>query len=347
MMVGLPGSGKSTYAEKLSKERSAIICSSDKVREDLYGDENSQSNNDEVFKLLHKRIKELLKAGESVIYDATNINSKRRRAFLSELRSIPCKKICVIMATSLKKCCRQNNSRSRTVPYEVIERMYKNWNTPYWFEGWDEIKVASEYKLPNLIFCWLTDYMDFNQQNPNHTLTLGKHSIEVGDYFPENSLLRDAGYLHDCGKPFTKSFNNSKGEETNVAHYYQHHCVGAYDSLFYDYSEGVDRLDGSILINLHMMPYFWEKDKEYGEKTRLKYKKLWGEELYNNVMKLHEAVEWCQQHGLEFDAINENLPETLEWLGGTESRKIHADVFIDDKAVNKPKYCVPYKECTM
>ena len=35
MMVGLPGSGKSTYAEKLSKERSAIICSSDKVREDL------------------------------------------------------------------------------------------------------------------------------------------------------------------------------------------------------------------------------------------------------------------------------------------------------------------------
>ena len=53
MMVGLPGSGKSTYAEKLSKERSAIICSSDKVREDLYGDENSQSNNDEVFKLLY------------------------------------------------------------------------------------------------------------------------------------------------------------------------------------------------------------------------------------------------------------------------------------------------------
>lgn len=28
-----------------------------------------------------------------------------------------------------------------------------------------------------------------------------------------------------------------------------------------------------------------------------------------------------------------------------DSRKIHADVFIDDKAVNKPKYHVPYKEC--
>lgn len=61
--------------------------------------------------------------------------------------------------------------------------------------------------------------------------------------------------------------------------------------------------------------------------------------------RLQEAVDWCKHHGIEFDAVNENLPETLEYFGGTESRKIHADVFIDDKAVNKPKYHVPYKEC--
>lgn len=59
--------------------------------------------------------------------------------------------------------------------------------------------------------------------------------------------------------------------------------------------------------------------------------------------RLQEAVEWCIQYGLEFDAVNENLLETIEWFG-TDSRKIHADVYIDDKAVNKPKYCVPYKE---
>ena len=44
--------------------------------------------------------------------------------------------------------------------------------------------------------------------------------------------------------------------------------------------------------------------------------------------RLQEAVEWCRQHGLEFDAVNENLPETVKYFGGTESRKIHADVFI-------------------
>lgn len=35
----------------------------------------------------------------------------------------------------------------------------------------------------------------------------------VGDTLLGNKLLECAGYLHDCGKPFTKSFVNSKGEE--------------------------------------------------------------------------------------------------------------------------------------
>lgn len=292
MTVGLPGSGKSTYAEKMSREHNAVICSSDKIREELCGDENSQKNNDEVFKLLHTRVKEYLKAGENVIYDATNINSKRRRAFLAEMRNISCKKFCVVMATPFNECCKWNESRNRVVPYEVIERMYKNWNTPYWFEGWDEILLKAKeenYEMMDLVSSWLNNHMGYSQDNPHHNLTLGKHCELVGIALEKDHLLEYAGYLHDCGKPFTKSFVNSKGEETEVAHYYQHHCIGAYDSLFYDYPEGVNRLDVSILINLHMMPYFWEKDKEHGEKTRLKYKKLWGEELYNNVVQLHEA----------------------------------------------------------
>lgn len=59
--------------------------------------------------------------------------------------------------------------------------------------------------------------------------------------------------------------------------------------------------------------------------------------------RLQEAVEWCRRFGLDFDAVNENIPEMIEWQGG-DSRKIAADVYIDDKAVNKPKYHVPYRE---
>lgn len=291
MMVGLVGSGKSTYAKQLAEETNAIICSSDAIREELYGDENSQDNNEEIFKILHSRIKENLKNGKNVIYDATNINSKRRRAFLSELRKIPCVKKCIVIATPFEVCCIQNESRDRVVPYEVIERMYKNWNTPYWFEGWNEIEIKfpDDFEINNVIGIWISDHMDYDQNNPHHSYTLGQHCNLVGQALKDDMLLHCAGLLHDCGKPFTKSFINSKGEETDVAHYYQHHCVGAYDSLFFRYPDKVDRLDVSILINLHMMPYFWEKDKEHGEKTRQKYQKIWGDELYNNVMKLREA----------------------------------------------------------
>ena len=47
---------------------------------------------------------------------------------------------------------------------------------------------------------------------------------------------------------------------------------------------------------------------------------------------LEEAVVWCKKQGLEFDAINENLPEMIGQFG-SESRKVFADVYIDDKAV--------------
>lgn len=58
--------------------------------------------------------------------------------------------------------------------------------------------------------------------------------------------------------------------------------------------------------------------------------------------RLQEAVEWCKSYGLEFDAVNENIPEMIEWYGN-DTRKIGYDVLIDDKAINKPKYHVPYK----
>lgn len=50
--------------------------------------------------------------------------------------------------------------------------------------------------------------------------------------------------------------------------------------------------------------------------------------------RLQEAVRWCREYGLEFDAINANLPEMIEKFGA-DCRKIFADVYIDDKAVSE------------
>lgn len=58
--------------------------------------------------------------------------------------------------------------------------------------------------------------------------------------------------------------------------------------------------------------------------------------------RLEEAVTWCSYHGLNFDAVNENLPEMVEFYGN-DSRKIFADVYIDDKAKIKARYSIPFQ----
>lgn len=50
----------------------------------------------------------------------------------------------------------------------------------------------------------------------------------------------------------------------------------------------------------------------------------------NNM--LDAAVYWCDYHKIEFDAINDNLPENVSKYG-TNPRKIFADVYIDDASI--------------
>ena len=65
--------------------------------------------------------------------------------------------------------------------------------------------------------------------------------------------------------------------------------------------------------------------------------------------RLEEAVAWCHDHLLDFDAVNENLPEVIEWMGG-DSRKIYADEYIDDRNAtfarrfNNEEWKIPTKE---
>ena len=64
---------------------------------------------------------------------------------------------------------------------------------------------------------------------------------------------------------------------------------------------------------------------------------------------LETAVKWCEKHGLRLDAVNDNVPEAVEFFG-TNTRKIYADEFIDDRMTqgfNLPYYGEPkIKELT-
>ena len=45
--------------------------------------------------------------------------------------------------------------------------------------------------------------------------------------------------------------------------------------------------------------------------------------------ELREAITWCQMHGLEFDAVNDNLPHMKEFFKNNP-RKIFVNEYIDD-----------------
>ena len=51
-----------------------------------------------------------------------------------------------------------------------------------------------------------------------------------------------------------------------------------------------------------------------------------------NYEQLAQAFDWCKEQGLEFDAINQNIPEVQEMFGG-DTRKVYANIYIDDKNV--------------
>ena len=292
MMIGIPGSGKSQEAEIIAKEHNAVIHASDRLREELFRDVNHMGDNGFLFNELHKRIQRDLKAGKNVIYDATNINSKKRISFLKSLKDIPCEKIAILIVTPYEQCLKNNAERERSIPESVIEKMYKNFQVPYYFEGFDIVHIVlwqeANVYAPYIV---VERYKNYNQDNEHHQLTLGQHLITAFNYMLSKSLcgenkdipdeLTSATLLHDIGKPFCKEFK----EGDKNAHYYNHMNVGAYDSFFYTSSTECNTLLIAWLINWHMEPFFWKKDEKLKE-NRLK---LWGKDLFEMIEKLHEA----------------------------------------------------------
>lgn len=53
-----------------------------------------------------------------------------------------------------------------------------------------------------------------------------------------------------------------------------------------------------------------------------------------NGENLQEAIDLCEAVGLYFDYINENTDENLSLYKGKDNRKIFADIYIDDRAIN-------------
>lgn len=286
IMCGLPGSGKSTYAMQLAVKENAIVVSTDNIRELLNGDASIQDNAEQVFKIAHKLILKYLDDDSNVIFDATNISYKRRMELIKRYKKHADSIECVFIAVPYEVCLERNQKRDRKVPEEVIERMYHNFYVPQLFEGFDKIITVIDkehyyyYKMPK----------DIPQDNPHHTLTILEHCKKA--YFnicefTDNYILKQAALFHDIGKFKTKKFKDKRGNDTDIAHYYNHENIGAYDIFFYCTPavitlEDVSKI--SMYIQWHMLPYITMSYKKIKY-----YDKLLGEEIINNIYLINKA----------------------------------------------------------
>lgn len=298
MMVGVPGSGKSTKIQDFVKLYDAKVFASDAIRAELYGDESIQGDPKEVFRVLEERLFEALAAGENVIYDATNIKWKNRKAFVDKVRKT-CDALCflAIMATAPDVCKSRNAGRERQVPVGVIDRMVKNFEVPVPAEGWDGINI---YRSGFDAVDYFINNCNIDQQNSHHRFTIDGHCLKAYEYCLMYSdkfdqVLNCAAMLHDIGKPAAKTFMKRDGTLDAEAHYYGHDNIGGYLSLCNDYETNEkNQLEIAQLIQYHMMPYF--APKEYTEEQKKEWlyrtmveKRGFSPEFVAKLEFLHEA----------------------------------------------------------
>ena len=143
MLIGIPGSGKTTYSSDLSKEYNAIVVSTDKVRQTYVGIDEK-----DVFPTVYKMCYEELNAGSNVILDATHITPKVRKRSFDALDTfgISYDKVAVYIDTPVEECVRRVEIRNQDptelfLPLDVIVSYGKNIVPPSSEEGFVEIRV--------------------------------------------------------------------------------------------------------------------------------------------------------------------------------------------------------------
>lgn len=307
VLVGLPGSGKSTRAKAISEEYGCKILSSDEYRYNLYHDVNDQTHNVEVFEAMFGDMRKFISEGISVVIDATNTTLKSRRKVISALggeKDKVDKIIAVVIAPPIEKVIAQDKQREFSVGEEVINKFLYSFQFPQKFEGFDEIWLNDytensfvEWNEP--LFQDIYERMEhFDQRNKHHLYTVGDHCTKTYrevlvhiSVVPDNDhwfvSMLSAAKFHDVGKLFTQTI-----DENGQAHYNNHDSIGTYFLASHvdiicgveEKSEWDDLYETLFFINYHMRAH---RDFS-GEKAESKYRKIFGDERYEKLMQFAE-----------------------------------------------------------
>ena len=303
IMIGLPGSGKDFISKQIvnrmsidEKEKIKIL-SSDDLRIELFGFED-QTHNDIVFQKMNQRCKEYLSDGLDVIYNATNLNKKRRMSLISNMKKYYDEVYAILCLCSIGTIYERNFVRfERHIPEDKIFQMFKTMDIPLVDENYNKVYFINTDSNCNFeeMSEWIEQIgYDYDQQNEHHNEMLLNHLYTTARIALDNSQDEDiceAGRFHDIGKPYAREWNDVKNKYT----YYEHHRISAYLYLLYytckyhiDDLEEIPKniLEISTLIYHHMDKFVGNLDKT---------KELIGDDLYKKLEILMMADEYREE----------------------------------------------------
>jgi len=140
VLVGLPGSGKSTWLER----QGIAAISSDWIRQVLADDPADQTIHARVFLTMRYLLRHRLALGRPVSYvDATHLTPAERRPYIQIAQWYGCDVEALFFDVPLEVCRERNRRRQRVVPGEAIARMAAKLTPPAMAEGFTKIDVVS------------------------------------------------------------------------------------------------------------------------------------------------------------------------------------------------------------
>jgi len=141
--VGLPGSGKSTYAKNFIKDKDIEYLSSDELRAVFGSGETDQTCTNQVFGHIKRKVDEFLKDGKNVLVDATSVNRKERADYITTAKKYGAKVVVLVFKMDRQGLIDRNKKRGqeggRVVPDWVIDKMLTKYEEPSTSEGIDEV----------------------------------------------------------------------------------------------------------------------------------------------------------------------------------------------------------------
>ena len=145
ILVGIPGSGKSTWISKQNLPYQTI--STDQIRKELTGKVEDQSQNEQVFQLAYERLGHHLNHQMSVIFDATNTQKIWRGRIIEIAKQYDAFTTIVEIEDEVEIFLQRNRKRPSPVPEDVMQEQMDEFEKPT-LEEVDRIFIVDAFGKP-------------------------------------------------------------------------------------------------------------------------------------------------------------------------------------------------------